>query len=321
MNAQGGGAGGARWNDEEQRWDSGGPAPAPYTSPPPSKPGFVPGPGGAPPSGAHFSTGEGADACDPPAYPPPHDPSRDPAAPGSGMSAAHPRSWSTPLVVAAAVAVVAAGFGGGWLLWGGDEATVRSDGRTAVSPTASSPDRHRATAPADVPTGTATGTPPFGTAASGAPSGTLPSGYRLARDSAGFSLAVPEGWQRTERKDGVFYTAPDERYLLQIFEITEPDITPYEALKATSRSLADKSGYVEMSLGPVADIGIGSGATELVYAYDSDKLGVRARVTDRAFTVPDGRQFAVLVLGPDADWPAQSRIQQTALQFFTPRTT
>ncbi|OKI09921.1 hypothetical protein A6A06_04670 [Streptomyces sp. CB02923] len=321
MSEQGGGAAGARWNDEEQRWETGGPAPAPYTSPPPSKPGHVPGPGAAPVPGPDFFTDATADATHHPAHYPAHHPARPPsgppghdpaAAPGAGLSAAHPRSWPTPLIVGAAVAVVAAGFGGGWLLWGGDDA-VRSD----AGPSVSSTGPHRATGPAEVPTGSATdGTATDG--ASGSSPGAVPSGYRLARDSAGFSLAVPEKWQRTERTDGVFYTAPDQRYLLQIFEITEPDITPHEALAATSRSLADKPGYVEMSLGSVTDIGLSSGTTELVYGYDSEKLGVRARVTDRAFTVPDGRQFAVLVLGPDADWPAQSRIQQTALKYFDP---
>ncbi|KAA6214437.1 hypothetical protein CP973_35670 [Streptomyces albofaciens JCM 4342] len=311
MSAQGGGAGGARWNDEEQRWESGSPVPAPYTSPPPTKPGFLPGPGSPQPPGADFYTDETAAATNPPPYPLPTAP------PSASPPATRPRTWSTPVAVGAAVAVVAAGFGGGWLLWGGDDTTVRSDARTSASPTAPTPDRGGATAPPGVPSG-ATDTPPYGSTASGSPSGALPSGYRLARDSAGFSIAVPQGWQRTERKDGVFYTAPDERYLLQVFEITEPDITPREALQATSRDLAGKPGYVQMSLGPVTDIGLSTGATELVYAYDSEKLGVRARVTDRAFTVPDGRQFAVLVLGPDADWPAQARIQQTALQHFSP---
>ncbi|MFH8347909.1 hypothetical protein [Streptomyces sp. NPDC018045] len=309
MSEQGGGAG-ARWNDEEQRWDSGGPAPAPYTGPPPPKPGSAPGP--APSPGADFFTDATSDAAHRPAGPPPYPPAHDPAAPGTAPSAARPRSWPTPLVVGAAVAVVAVGFGGGWLLWGGDDAQVRPDAGPAVS----APGPHRATAPDDVPTGSATGPSPGGP--SGSSPGAVPSGYRLARDSAGFSLAVPENWQRTERKDGIFYTAPDERYLLQVFEITEPDISPYEALEATSQSLADKPGYVELSLGPTTDVGVGSGTTELVYAYDSEKLGARARVTDRAFTVPDGRQFAVLVLGPEADWPAQSRVQRTALQFFDP---
>ncbi|MEU2792785.1 hypothetical protein [Streptomyces sp. NPDC007100] len=285
MSEQGHGAAGVRWNDEAQCWDTGGPAPAPYTSPLPPKPGFVPDQGPVPPP------------------------------PGAGAPPARRVAWSVPVVVGAAVAVVAAGFGGGWLLWGGDSGAVRAeDGRSSASASPGSPGPHKAPGTGDVPAGSATGGP-----SSGAPSGALPAGYRLVRDSAGFTLAVPETWQRSARKDGVFYTAPDQRYLLQIFEITEPDITPYEALKATSESLADKPGYVEMSLGPVGDVGVGTGATELVYAYDSDKLGVRARVTDRAFTVPDGRQFAVLVLGPDAEWPTQARIQRTALEHFAPR--
>ncbi|MEU5584357.1 hypothetical protein [Streptomyces chrestomyceticus] len=313
MGEQGGGAGGVRWNDEEQRWDTGGPAPAPYTGPPPSKPGFVPGPASPPEAG--FFTDSTADGPHLPPYPPPGPTGHDPtAAPGTGLSATRPRTWPTPLVVGAAVAVVAVGFGGGYLLWGGDDTAVRTEPGTAVS----SQGPNRSTAEPGVPTSTTTDDQGPGSP-SGSSSNPVPPGYRLARDPAGFSLAVPANWQRSQRSDGVFYTAPDERYLLQIFEVTEPDITPLEALKATSQSLADKPGYVEMSLGPAKDVGVSSGTVELVYAYDSEKLGVRARVTDRAFTVPDGRQFAVLVLGPDAEWPAQSRIQQTALKFFDPR--
>ncbi|UNO43883.1 hypothetical protein KGS77_12885 [Streptomyces sp. MST-110588] len=247
------------------------------------------------------------------------------------------------MVVGVTVAVVAAGLTGGWLLWGRD-----GGDRTGARPPASaSPSAGRQT-PADTDgargTDGAPGTSPAGPSpgtSGSAPSGTaapVPEGYRLTRDSQGFTLAVPEDWTRSLEKDGVFYRSPDHRSLLQIFEITEPDITPYEALRLTSKNLAGNPGYEEITLeqipGPETasesetasapapgsdtdstDTG-SPPAAQLVYAYDSEKLGVRCRVTDRAFGVPDGRQFAVLAGGPDADWPRQEEIQRIALQFF-----
>lgn len=45
---------------------------------------------------------------------------------------------------------------------------------------------------------------------------TAPSGYRLAQDPRGFSLAVPDGFTRTEQKDRVFYLSPGETFRLGI---------------------------------------------------------------------------------------------------------
>ncbi|MFF3379840.1 serine/threonine-protein kinase [Streptomyces sp. NPDC002680] len=45
---------------------------------------------------------------------------------------------------------------------------------------------------------------------------TAPSGYRLAHDPRGFSLAVPDGFTRTEQKDRVFYLSPGETFRLGI---------------------------------------------------------------------------------------------------------
>ncbi|MGW5817522.1 hypothetical protein [Streptomyces noursei] len=62
----------------------------------------------------------------------------------------------------------------------------------------------------------------------------------------------------------------------------------------------------------------GTDGAVLTYAYDSDRLGLRVQAVDCAFAVPDGRQFAVLVLGPESDWPRQETIQRIALESFGP---
>ncbi|MEW1753779.1 hypothetical protein [Streptomyces angustmyceticus] len=323
----------ARWNDETQSWEDGTPPPAPYTGPMPPRPAFAPSAGGTPTGAVPRPATEPPSAASPPATDPPpapgppfgpargtdphsavpepaadwfHDPGTyDPgtyAEPVTGV-----RRRSTGLVAGAAVAVIAAAVGGGYLLWGhsgDDPAAARPAARTKTSAA-----DHTTTA---APTGATATTSP------GPLSTEIPSGYRLVHDTKGFTLAVPRPWKRSERRTGVFYTSPDDRRLVQIFEISEPDTTPYEALETASRGLSGNPGYKEISLGPLGFPGPGTDATQLVYAYDSERLGERVKVVDCAFTVGDGRQFAVLVLGPEADWPDQEWMQQNMLRSFVP---
>ncbi|MEV6563978.1 hypothetical protein [Streptomyces kronopolitis] len=278
----------ARWNNETQRWEDGTPPPAPYSGPVPSRPSFAPEAGGAQADGAAF-----VHPAAPGPYPAP--------GPFPGPTASAPRR--TALIAGAAVAAIAVATVGGYLLLN------RHDAPPAARPPATASAAGTATPSTGGPTAT-TATP---TPASG-----LPEGYRLVHDSKGFTLAVPGDWQRSERPSGVFYTAPDDRGLVQIFEITEPDTSPRTALQQASKGLSGNPGYEEISLGPLDGPAPGSDAAQLVYAYDSKKLGERVKVVDCAFTVSDGRQFALLVLGTEADWPQQQHTQQIALDTFAP---
>ncbi|MFI2257737.1 hypothetical protein [Streptomyces tubercidicus] len=333
-----------RWNGETQSWETDTPAPAPYTGPVPPRPSVAPAVGGgnagagAPPSGT-TPTDAAPRAMYPYPYPHPNSspgalPDRDAsAAPDAHLYAPDPYftpaadPYRTPapgidadigyapgfrrrrgLVAGGAVAVIAAVIGGGYLLWGhGDDPTAaRPPARTKT---------HTQTSTATAPPSGATNS----TAPGRAPTLTdLPDGYHLVHDKKGFTLAVPGTWTRSERKTGVFYSAPDDRGLVQIFEISDPEITPREALQEASKGLSANPGYEEISLEPLGFPGPGTDANQLVYAYDSKRLGKRVKVVDCAFTAADGRQFAVLVLGAEDDWPEQEQTQEIALRTFVP---
>ncbi|WP_240167672.1 hypothetical protein [Streptomyces noursei] len=284
---------GPRWNPDTQSWETGPTRPTrPYTGPMPPRP-------AAPPTAPGPTAGPTA-----PAYPP--GPSYDPGADTPGGPVPDPAAGRrTRILIAGAVAaVVVVGAGGGYLLWGRG-----ADVRPAARPTASA-----SSATAAAPTGPATASA-SPTASASATS--VPSGYHLVHDEKGFTLAVPDGWQRELRPTGVFYTSPDSRSLLQIFQITEPDLTPRQALEQASKGLSGNPGYKELGIEPRQGPA-GAGGVQLTYAYDSDRLGIRVQAVDCAFTVPDGRQFAVLALGPESDWPRQEGVQQVALGSFAP---
>ncbi|MCX5531757.1 hypothetical protein OG785_14415 [Streptomyces sp. NBC_00006] len=270
---------GRHWNEETQRWEEAGSGPGSVSSPPPPRPEF------APPS-----PWPGPEAQEPP---PPSSP------PGRTRRFAVVVLGAAVLGAAVATTVVLLGRGD-------DPGPDPKPTGTSAAPTSSGPE------PTPTPTPTAS------------PTDELPAGYREVSDDAGFTLAVPEGWDRSESKQGVFYTSPDESSLIQIFTITEPDTTPLESLRVAADSLStslSKDGYEQSSLEETSapegasDV-VTDDAAELVYSYDSEKLGARRKVVDFSFTAQDGTQYAVLVAGPESEWPGQRDRLATALSRF-----
>ncbi|MCX4541759.1 hypothetical protein [Streptomyces sp. NBC_01565] len=267
----------------------------------------------------------------PPAYssPPGQQPSYDayppyvppePPRPGRGR-------WVTPATAGIAVAALALGAGAVWFLARDTDDATRAGEKngTVASGAPSAPDETPSGGASQAPEGTpsASGSPgpnpnPSGTDASAgaSPGGSAPAAHETRQDPGGFTIAVPAGWAREETKDGVFYRSADRTALLQIFRVTEPELSPLDAVKASSTHLrAQTTGYEEISVGPVPG---GSGAAELVYEYDSAESHGRRRSVERVFFAPDGGKWAVLTAGPGADWDTTREHHAAALAAFSP---
>ncbi|MFE2555365.1 hypothetical protein ACFXGT_04915 [Streptomyces sp. NPDC059352] len=336
-----------RWNDETQSWETGGGAPGPGSGPGPVTgvgPGPVTGPvtGVGPDPGSASPSGLGPVVLPPPpppSYAPEYAPEHSPEyVPETGewrystASAPAPatasRSRSRGAVAAGvAVAVLAAGSVGTWLIrGGGEDGKSPAAGGPSASVSAPDPAPEETTAtesPSDPSSPTDEPSPsdssPSDSSSSATPMDDVPPpGYRAVEDLKGFTVAIPEGWDRTESDQGVFYNAPDGRSLLQVFVVTEPGLTPYEALRgASADGRTNKPGYEEISLDRVTgEPGAPADAAELVYAYSRE--GGRRKVVDRAFTAPDGNHYAILSAGPETDWPKQREVLRVALDFFRP---
>ncbi|MFJ3978466.1 hypothetical protein [Streptomyces sp. NPDC090021] len=302
-----------RWDAQAQRWVVD-PAPAgPASGAAAGLPPLPPQPPTAPP--AYDPLGPVGQAPPPPPYEAPPGPPGPPAGPSGPVRG----RWLTPATAGIAVASVAIGAAAVWFVardtGDADRAGEKNGTVTSGAPTepGGSPSPSRS-APTGSPTGAAgpTGTPtpgPAGTAAGGG-------AHETRQDTAGFTIAVPAGWVREELREGVFYRSPDRTALIQVFRVSEPELTPLAAVRQASTHLrAATRGYEEISVGPVSGA---SGAAELVYQYNSEESrGVR-RGVERVLVAADGGKWAVLTAGPAAEWQATQDHHAAALAAFRP---
>ncbi|WP_427918528.1 hypothetical protein [Streptomyces sp. cg40] len=302
------GGGQPYWNEDTQDWEDGESetSAARTSAPPPVRPAHEPvvelgrGPGTA---GQPVTDPDAPDGAWPPSCPPARRPARE-------WGGRRHRTWWTAgagaLVAAVVVTLVTIQMTSGSR--NSQDSHDDKSGQGTVVPSGS---------PSTDDSTTASVSP----SATDSPSveATVPVGYRVVHDPAGFTIAVPDDWQRDERTTGVFYTIDGDRDLLQIYQVANPTGTPYEALQSTSkRRRGEVPGYEELSLEQVTASATAPGqdAAELVYAYDNKTLNQRRQVVDYAFTAPNGAQYAVLVAGSADEWPLQKGRLSVALARF-----
>lgn len=297
-----------RWDAQAQRWVVDQAPTGPPTGPPA---GPAPATGrGLPPLPPQPPT-----APAPPYGPPPVPPQQHGHGPGTGPAAGPRGRWLTPATAGIAVASVAIGAAAVWFVardtGDADRAGEKNGTVASGAPTGSGGGPPTATgAPSTGAAPSRTPTPgPTGTAAG---AGT----HETKRDAAGFTIAVPAGWAREEVKEGVFYRSADRSALIQVFRVSEPELSPLQAVRQASTYLRGGTrGYQEISVGPVSG---SSDAAELVYQYDSEESrGVR-RGVERVFLAADGSKWALLTAGPVAEWPVTQEHHAAALAAFRP---
>ncbi|MFD7263701.1 hypothetical protein [Streptomyces sp. NPDC059874] len=248
----------------------------------------------------------------PPALPEyePWGPQQPPGGP-SGPGGTPAQQWRGPLLVGLVAAVVGGASVAAWMLLGAEDDRATTTHPPLPSSRTASASASPNSGPSS-PTSTSTGASPSPSGSGAGP------GYTVVRDDAGFSVAVPTGWEPStnEQGNGSFYRRPgDRRALLQIFRVTEEASTgSCELLRMSSDRLnTGTPGYREVSLESVAGT-----ACELVYEYDSAESHGRRRGIERIITASDGKRWALLAAGPAADGTTTRANLAAALDSFRP---
>lgn len=329
--------GAPRWDARTQRWvwdaPADAPAPAgtpaaPPQAPPPYDPLAQPPAWSAPPYGPPAPTApqaydgylppvppafDGTLPTAPPAYDtllPPGPPTPPPVPPRPPRPAGSGGRWLTPTTAGIAVAALAIGAAAVWFVERSPSGPAAHAGATASGAPADGGASASPTPPASSSPGGLSGTP---SASTGSPAG---GAHETVRDPDGFTIAVPTGWAREASGSGVFYRSPDRASLLQVFRVSEAELSPLQAVQGASADLRARTpGYEEIRVGPVPG---SDDAAELVYEYDSAESHGRRRGVERVSRTPDGGKWAVLTAGPAADWAVTQQHHTAALEAFRP---
>ena len=238
----------------------------------------------------------------------------DAASPGPAAAHGTRRSGRAALAACAALAIVAAGVLGGLAVaHGTHRSPSRARGRQGAS---------HATRPARV-TGPGRTASPGGAAAS-----PLPPGYvwysraaASAGTTAGFRLAVPQGWAASTNGLATYLRAPAGAAYLEI------DLTPHTRpdamaqarwLEARTLRQGKFPGYRRVAIRPVRV----PGSTGAAWSFTWREAGVgRVFAADYLFDLAtDGgtQPYAVYASGPVTSWRQTTRIIRAAIRTFHP---
>ncbi|MEU8893257.1 hypothetical protein [Streptomyces sp. NPDC048442] len=147
-------------------------------------------------------------------------------------------------------------------------------------------------------------------------------GFAVTQDTSGITLAVPDGWQRSEETPTVvFYRPPEEpkgpkgRHFLQFWPLLEENITSQYALTVTLTDNMHRPGFRRVAQRDLPDYSFAE-AAEMIYAYDSPEVGRRMQFVERVFRADDGQQYAFLAGAPANEWPSPYQSLDQALRHF-----
>lgn len=163
-----------------------------------------------------------------------------------------------------------------------------------------------------------------GDTAAPSPAGVPPAPYEEVFDEEGFRLAVPRGWVRDpvepgEGFDVVNYRSPQGDRRLQVYRVGEP--SPYASLRTWLDENPMPGGFDLVAPLERRD-DEGRPAARLAYVADAFKgepdIGTW-HVIDHRFEAVDGRLYALVVYGSDADGRQdEEEFMSTALSWFCP---
>ncbi|MEU1042433.1 hypothetical protein [Streptomyces sp. NPDC005907] len=220
--------------------------------------------------------------------------------PGAGPPPGRPDGSRRLLFVIVAVALLAGGVGGGvWALTRDGSTDRAGSGGPRSSVTVTATQGAPSAQGSEDAGGSEEGDPLAGSESPAASASPSP-GYSRSVDGVGYTVDVPEGWDRSvDRRTGkpsvVHYTSPDGTAELELFELMEAD--PADSL---SQAENDPSFGFDAKLAGyrVLDRRSGTDWAELGYRYDDVQDGP-LQVIDHRFEAADGTAYAIRSIGTE----------------------
>lgn len=206
--------------------------------------------------------------------------------------------WRTVLVAVVVAALVGGGVGFWALKAGGDDDPGTSAGANP-DPGGSSSDAGK--------NQDGNGGSGNGDSTGGTDSGSVPAGWQQVDDPAGFSVLVPEGWERRMNGDQIDYTPDDGVHFLRIAVDTTPDFQdPFHHMKDMEKNVDGLPEYQRIRLGPNTFRGQTKAALwEFSWTVTDQKevyVGPRRAIDQMYYSEDGSTEYALYMSGPAEDW-------------------
>jgi eukaryotic-like serine/threonine-protein kinase len=143
--------------------------------------------------------------------------------------------------------------------------------------------------------------PPTGSA-SPPPGATLPAGWHFVHDATGFTVAVPDGWTRSERDGIVYFRDPDGSRLLGIDQTNQPKPDPVADWQDQARVRVAHGDFPGYQLITIKAVAYHVKAADWEFLYNGHNT--RLHVINRGAIFNEHQAYGFYWETPDAQWAA-----------------
>ncbi|MFJ9208180.1 serine/threonine-protein kinase [Streptomyces sp. NPDC102264] len=231
-----------------------------------------------------------------------------PATQGTTAGRARRGRWRTTLIAVVAAAVLGGGAGFAALKLADDGASADNAGSPSVS---DGPAEGSGGEPGDgtaddgaTDDGVADGTTTDGAAdGKDAGSGTAPEGWTRVEAEEGFSLNVPEGWERQMDGNQIDFTPDNGRHLIRI-SVGTPDFeNPYMHMLSMEKSVQKFPEYARVKLAPNNYRDQAKAAIwEFTWTENTGNPGKRHAIDQIYYSEDSSTEYAIYMAGPEETW-------------------
>ncbi|MEV8229595.1 serine/threonine-protein kinase [Streptomyces sp. NPDC079167] len=148
----------------------------------------------------------------------------------------------------------------------------------------------------------------------------IPDGWKKVTDPEGFSLVVPEGWERQLNAGQIDYTPDNGAHRIRISLDPEPDFSnSYAHMQSIEKDLAVRlPAYRRVSLEENIFRDRPGSLWEFTWVESKDFPGPRHGIDQMYFAEEGGPEYAFYMTGPEGDWAETRKLFDTMLRGWEP---
>jgi hypothetical protein len=148
----------------------------------------------------------------------------------------------------------------------------------------------------------------------------IPDGWKRVADPEGFSLLVPEGWERRTDSGQIDYTPDGGAHRIRISLDPQPDFDDSLAhMRSIEKDLAARlPGYERLTLESNVFRDRPGSRWEFTWVESKDHPGPRHGIDQMYFAERGGPEYALYMTGPDEDREETRKLFETMLRSWQP---